>query len=138
MAEIGYAHTLEWSTDGGTTYNMLGGITNISPPNMSRDAQDVTNFNSPGMTREFIFGLIDPGEIKVDVIWIPGDASDTGIDALISVDPINWKLTLNLSGAIVKTVTFVGGVTDKTPTAALGEKLTASITIKISGQVTMA
>jgi predicted secreted protein len=41
-------------------------LTNIAPPGFSADAIDVTTHNNSTRFREFVKGLIDPGEITVE------------------------------------------------------------------------
>lgn len=51
---------------GGTAGTAVANVTNIRGPGWSVDALDVSAHDSANATREFVPGLIDPGEITVD------------------------------------------------------------------------
>lgn len=51
-------------------------VTGITPPSFTTDDVEATHFQSPGRVREYIAGLIDPGEGTFEFNLQPGDATD--------------------------------------------------------------
>jgi len=136
-ASLGYSSSFSIQAENSPD-NMvdIAEVTNITPPSFSLDQIDVTHMASPNGTREFIPGLIDPGEASLDINFVPGNASDLRIQEL-----------LNLTGSAVRsrqmritfpnhvTWTFQGVVTGYEPTVPVDDKMAATITIKVTGQI---
>jgi predicted secreted protein len=86
MARIGQGATLEHSTDG-VTYTALAKLTEIGEFGLGEaDDIDVTNHDSADGYREFIRGLVDPGDISFTGQWeasasqeLPMTGANTGI-----------------------------------------------------------
>ena len=114
----------------------VAGVHNVAVGGMQRTAIDGTDFSSPDGAREFIKGLKDAGEVTFDINWKPTEASHklvTGVlqdlenDETIAL----WALKFPpLTG--VTTWKFKGIVTNFGIGAALDDRMTASITIKIA------
>ena len=72
----------------------LGEVLSISPPTKDLDIIDATHMQSPNSTREYILGLIDPGEASVEMNFVPGDATD---DLLFAIEqnrvPVRCRIT---------------------------------------------
>ena len=58
-------------------------VKTIGLPNEAQERLDATHLQSPGRTREFIAGFIDPGEQTITMNWVPGSATDEFI--------IDWR-----------------------------------------------
>lgn len=86
MARIGQGTTLEHSTDG-VAYTAIATLTEIGEFGLGEaDDIDVTNHDSPDGYREFIRGLVDPGDISFSGQWnaaasqqLPMTGANTGI-----------------------------------------------------------
>jgi len=114
-------------------YNELAEITNITPPNFEVDDVDVTHMQSPNRTREFISGLIDPGEASFEMNWIPGSATDILLINLKTEGTVaNWKMEWS-NGTYWE---FVGYVKGYEPSAETEDKMSATCTIRVSGDIT--
>lgn len=114
----------------------VAGIHNLGFGGLSRNAIDGTDFNSPDAAREYIKGLKDAGEVTFDINWDPNHANHklvTGIlQDLENDDAIAlWAVKFPPLSQIV-TWKFNGIVTNFSVGAALDDRLTASVTIKIS------
>ena len=135
LADIGYNSTLEVSTTpGGSTYTAIGEVTSITPPNESVDVIDVTHMDSPNRTREFIQGLIDPGDASAEVNWVPGGVTeDFVLGWRTSGETRNVRITM----ANDTTYTFPAFVTGWSPQAPVDGKLAATLTMKVAGAVTV-
>lgn len=127
----------------GSTLDMDGvevaEVTNIGGPSLSRNAIDATHHKSPNAWAEFIKGIKDAGEVSMDIQYVPTNAthnasagllSDFADDTTISV----WTLTF----PDTTVWTFPGFLTGFEPGAPIDDKLTASVTIKVSGAPTLA
>jgi hypothetical protein len=116
-------------------FDLIGEVIDITPPTLATDQIEATHFTSAGGVREFIPGLKTPGEGSLTINWIPGDASDLILQALLtSGDTRSMKLTL--PNAI--TWTFDGWVKSFAPSTPIGDRMTAVITIQGTGPTTIA
>ena len=116
-------------------------VTDISGPTLSRDTIDMTHHQSPNRWREFIKNVKDGGEVTFSINYIPTNATHatgTGVLADFANDTTNdtWTLVFPDSGAT--TWTFPGFITKFTPKEPVDDKLSADLTIKVSGQPTLA
>lgn len=116
-------------------------VTHIGGPGLARDTLEATHHKSPAMWREFIKGLKDGGEVSLDLNFLPfntthnaatGILSDFNNDTTIAA----WVLTFPDSGATQWA--FNGIVTGFEPDEPFDDKLVASVTIKVTGQPTLA
>lgn len=134
-ADIGYGGTVE--VEGNTSpaeWFELGEVTNITPPSESVDVIDATHMASPGRYREFIQGLIDGGEASIDVNWVPGAATDDYVFAWRAAgESRNMRITTNNN----TTYTFPSFVTGWTPQIPVDGKMTATLTVKAAGAITV-
>lgn len=133
---------------GPETFDVIGGITNVGGPGFSVDSIDVTAHDSPGAFEEAIASIIRQGEISIDLNYdptdpthsadpTPGGGAGEGLAALMFTrETRNWQLVYPTSPAI--TWALQGFVTGFEPGAPYDDKLSASVTIKITGQPTLA
>lgn len=135
MANIGYGITLAVSdaAPAVTPTNAIGNITGFTPPSATRDIVDVTSSSSPDFAREFIAGLIDYGEASAEMIWDLGTTADVLLRSLlIEREPRTWRATFS-QYTPAKTITFEAFLTGYEPDAPMEDKMTASITLKVTG-----
>jgi predicted secreted protein len=117
-------------------YVTVGEVTNITLPNLTRDAVDATHTESTGGWREFIPGLRDAGEVSIEMNFVSGSASDTLIRAQFASDSLSLcKILFDTSPA--DGVSFSGIVTGYEVQAPLDDKVAATLTVKVSGAVTL-
>lgn len=135
-AIIAFDVTLEVEdAPGSGVFVALAEITNVTPPNAQVDDVEVTHMTSPGRAKEFKPGLTDYGEAEFEMNWIPSSVTDTFIRA--------WRA----DGTTRSTrVTYPEGETDTFPAyprgyqtgAQIGDKLSATLTLKVAGDVVRA
>lgn len=135
MAEIGYGLTLSVSDvfPAATPVNTIGSITSFTPPAPTRDIIDVTSASSPDMAREFIAGLIDYGEAGFELNFEPGDSADTLLRSIaLERKPRTWRASYS-QFTPAKTITFTAFLTAYQPSSPFDDKMTASVTLKVTG-----
>lgn len=135
---IGYGATFQIHDDSSPgSYTTIGYVTNITPPGPTRDAVDVTNSGSANGWRTFVPGLRDGGETSFEIVFVPNSAGVTLIYAELDRDqPSQCKITL--PGATAYSWTFDAIITGIEPTAPIDDKMSATVTLKITGKPTLA
>ena len=116
------------------SYTTIAEVGDIDGPSMSVDTIDMTNQSSPGARKEFLMSLIDSGEISFPINFIPDESTHdatTGIQKIMN-DLAIWSWQMLFPDTT--TVTFTAGVTKFGIKAPVAGKLSADITLKISGQ----
>lgn len=119
--------------------NPIAEITNIDGVEMTRDAIDVTSHGSTDCFKEYIPGLKDTGEIKVEGNFIASDTNgQIGLEDDY-LDGILQSFVLTFPTSITATWAFNAYVTSfKVGGFAVGDKLSFSATLKVSGEPTLA
>lgn len=118
-------------------FTKLAHVITIGGPSLAREAVDATDHDSPDRWREFIGGLRDGGEITVELHYVPGDTGHDALkDDLESDAARNYRLVFPDSPATQWTVPAL--VTGLTPAGPHDAKLTATVTLKVSGKPTFA
>lgn len=116
-------------------------VTNIGGPGLARDTLESTHHKSIAMYRTFIKGLKDGGEVSLDLNFDPTNATHNAAAGILAdfandTDISEWIITWPDIAAT--TWTFDGIVTGFEPSAPFDDKLSATVTIKVSGQPTLA
>lgn len=122
-----------WDSTAGI-WVQIAEITGISGPTMSRTTIDTTALDTPGGYMTFITGLRDPGTITLNMNFV----RDTYIvmkDDFESDTAQNYEIVLPDDDTT--TFEFEGLVTELPLDMPTNDKISAVITIKISGRVTM-
>lgn len=137
-AMLGYGTILQMEKpDSPTVWLDLDEIFNVTPPSSETDQVDVTHMRSPGRRREFIDGLTDGGECSFEMNYIPGSDADDLLNAILDTAAgtsrrRNWRIVYPNS----VTHTFYGNLQTYEPDVPTDDKMTATVTIKVSGAVT--
>jgi predicted secreted protein len=120
---------------GSGVYVALAEVFTVTPPSGTIDQIDATHMQSADRTREFIPGLKDPGSASAEMNYVPNSATDQRLSALeISGETLSMRITYP-NGV---TVTFPASVESYEKAIPLDDKMTAVITLKVSGAVVMA
>lgn len=128
--------------DGGGTevFTTIAEVGDIEGPAFEMSTQEVTNHSSSGAWREVVPGLIDPGEVGFSLAFIPTNATHSQTSGLIrdlkNRTKRNFKLVFTDVGGT--TWTFAAYVTGFKPTAPVEGLLGADVTLKLTGQPTLA
>lgn len=123
---------------GPEVFTTIGQVRNISGPSFSLDTSDVTTHDSAGGWREFVATLLDAGEITLEIVWDPDLATHISLrqDLVARLSSRNFKIIF--PDATSTTWTIPASVTAYQPEAPVDGELSASITLKLTGQPTLA
>jgi predicted secreted protein len=118
----------------------ISDILAVTVPSPKVETIDSTTHGSPGGVREFIAGLIDPGEGSIRINWIPGSASDLLLSAAaLSREVRAFKINVPASGTATRDFTGNCVVTAyEKDDVVIDDKMTAVLSIKASGLITEA
>lgn len=117
---------------GGTTVSEL---TNIGLPGMSADDIDITTHNDPDRVRQFIKGLIDPGEIAIEGNMLYTDYGTLYAQMVTtSLSSITITLPTSPSTTQFEANGYMKGLEGGSPH---DEKIDMSGSLKISGKPTL-
>jgi predicted secreted protein len=133
MAGINGKNTQFKRGDGAGTevFTAIANVTNITPPGLSRETIDVTAHDSPDDYMEFLGGLKDGGEASFELNYDPAEhdvlVADFDDDA-----PRNYQIVFPDPAAT--TWQFAGIMTGFEVEAPYDDKLSATVTFKVSGK----
>lgn len=136
-AMIGYGSVFEIVNENSPNqYTALAEVFNITPPSSVLDQIDVTHMQSPDRRREFISGLIDSGECSFEMNFIPGSTSDDRLWELLSLPTgASRRRSCRISYPNGHTHTFDAELTNYEPAIPTDDKMTATVTFKVSGAI---
>ena len=118
--------------DGAASFIALAEVRSITGPGYTSSPIDVTNQDSTNNFAEYIGGKGDAGSVSLDLNYLPDDTEHVDLVDWIVAGSINaFKISFPTSPAT--TVTFDGLVTAFEPSAPYDDRLSASVTIKITG-----
>lgn len=128
--------------DGGGTevFTTIAEVKDISGPELSLNVADVTNHSSTGGWKEKLGTILDGGTVKFDVNFIP-TAATQGVSSGLLLDlgnrtKRNFKIVFPDGSNTTWTVSAL--VVAFTPASPVDGAMTASITLDITGQPTIA
>ena len=119
----------------GSTWAAIANVNSISGPSMSRDTIDVTSLDSTGGYREFIAGFRDPGTVQLTMNF--SSATYALMKADFDAETLgNYEILFPAEGDNYS-FEFAGLVTELPVEITADDKVTSTVTIKISGAVTV-
>lgn len=134
MSDGIHGHGTTLSIDG----TAIGNIMTIGGPDITRDALDVSTMESSLKHREFIPGMLDSGEVTMEVNY-DGTAGGTGnvLAGLITADTSVIIIVLPAQGTHGTSSWSVDGfMTGLGNAIPFDDKVTQSITMKLTGVAT--
>lgn len=138
VALLGYGSSFQiQSASSPDVFTELQEVISITPPSATLDQIDVSHMTSPNRRREFISGMTDSGECSLEMNWVPGSASDDILFDLLS-------LGVGVSRLRAMRITYPNGVTDSfsgeltgyEPAVQVDDKMTITVTFKVTGDIT--
>lgn len=114
-------------------FTPIANLSSVSGPGISRETLDVTAHDSPGRYMEFVGSAIDGGEVSADLNWDPSLPTTALLLADLEIPtPVNYQIAFpdgkKFSAALL--------ITGFEPSAPYDDKLTASLTFKVTGKPT--
>lgn len=137
MSQKGFGIKLQYTTDSGTTWTDTGAVEDATPPAISKDTYETTHHGTANGIKTFMGGLVDNGEASIDVQY---DVSNTTHQALRTraatahEAPQDYRFVWADSGAQVDEFSAI--CTGFAPANPIDDKVTATISFKLSGAVT--
>jgi hypothetical protein len=136
MTGYGTIFRAETSAGSGTFYTFQR-VTNLTPPSEEIDVIDVTHMSSLDATREFIMGLMNPGEVSIGTHFIPGTNPASNDDAFVRAwRSARQKRTCQIefpNGIVWEFDCFPIGWEPEVP---LDDVMTAQLSCKVTATVT--
>ena len=117
---------------------LLAGATSVTPPALSRDEFEKTGMGGVSFLREFGPSLIDPGELAMELNWLPNAATETLLREMFTerqgrLIQIRFKMvTPN------PTCTFRAFLRERSPSVPMEDKMTCSVTFRLETAMTWA
>jgi predicted secreted protein len=125
---------------GPETFTTISYVRDISGPSLEMEALETTNHSSTSGWRTFIGGLLTGGEVTLEILYDPDDATHNATAGLIN-DMENRTVRnfqLVFTDPTPTTWSFAALVTGFEPSAPYDDLLTASVTLTVSGVPTLA
>lgn len=126
----GFGVTLSISDTSGGSYTAVGEILGVTGPGISMDPVELTHASSDNGFRERVSGLADAGEITFDINFVK--AQMTTLYGYIRTTKW-WKVTLPDSGSTWVCAGQITGIENEAP---IDDRVTASITVQLTGKPT--
>jgi len=117
----------------GAAAGSIGNVVSISGPALSLDTVDVTSHDSTGAWEEHVPTILRSGEVTLELNYDPTEHPGAGglLLQLTTRDIDSWTI-----GGPMGAWSFDGYVTGFEPSAPHDGKLSATATIKVTGDVT--
>ena len=119
------------------TFTTIANVTSIKGPARKRETIDVTAHDSPDAYMEFIGGLKDGGEVQLDINYDPGKATHDLDDDFDDEVARNYRLVILPGTDDEHTWAFGGIMTELSDEFPYDDKMTRSMTVKITGKPTL-
>jgi len=115
------------------TFETVSEVTKCGFSGSKVDLADVSNTQSPNRRREFLATLIDAGSFDFNMNYLPADASQNRINALMTAaQAIDFQVVLPAS---LGTFVFEGIITSNDVSLDFDKAATSSCKVKVTGDV---
>jgi predicted secreted protein len=142
-ARIGYGIQLKRGNGASPeVFTAVAELIDLSPPNIIKDQVEATHTSSPDGFREFIPGLKDGGEFTATMNFIPSNATQGNVsggllyDFLNQDEPRNWRI--EFPGSPLVKWTFLASVVGYEVAPPMDDRMTLTVTFRVSGTLTVA
>lgn len=128
---IGFGSALTVATStGGTTG--IGKIMNISGPDSSATEVETTTFDSTSRYETYVCGTIDPGSVRVDLLYSTTVASHKRLADMFK-NAASRTYTVTYATTVMGTDAFTAFVSGLSRELPLKDKMTCQVSLKVSG-----
>ncbi|MEU0584588.1 phage tail tube protein [Streptomyces sp. NPDC006132] len=123
---------------GAGSFIAIANVSDISGPERSREAIEVTAHDSPDQYREFVKGLKDGGEVTITINYDPGNTTHSALDGdFDEKDLRDYQVVILPGDPDEHTWDFTGMITDLGDAFPHDDKMEREVTVKISGKPTL-
>ena len=125
------------TSGGGTAYAQVQSLTG---PGLSADVIDVTNMASTNAWEEVVVGILRSGEMSMDIVYDPENATHANAGSGLLADFLaraSTTFTIVFPDTGATEWTFSAFVTGFEPSMPHDDALTAAVTFKLSGDITL-
>jgi len=132
---IGQSNSVPPAAASGDTFDNVSEVTSGEPPDEQVDDVEVSHWGSPDRTKEYKAGMIDGGEVTLDVNFNPEEIENhRRLVQLKKSGQVRNMRFVSTDG--METIDFPGYIKGlKRNMGGPGDPLTASVTIKVAGSV---
>lgn len=116
------------------TFAAIANVLSISAPNRTRETIDVTDHSSDDGFQEYIGGLKDGGEVSLELNYDPSEASHDLDGDFNDAAPRSYRIIILPGTEDEHTWDFKGILTELSEEFPYDDKMTRSVTIKVSGK----
>ncbi|MDR7125501.1 phage tail tube protein [Pseudotabrizicola sp. 4114] len=115
---------------------LLAGLKAVTPPALSRGEADITAMGEPDFLKQFIPGLTDPGELPLELNWLPdSDAEELLREMFAERQSRLIMIRFNMVTPRV-TCSFRGFLRERTPTVPMEDGMTCAATFRVTSKMT--
>jgi predicted secreted protein len=140
MAKISAFGTVLSMGDGDTPtegFDDVANVVKIGGPGLSLDTEDVTTHDSTNAWEEHVPTILRSGEMTLDIIYDPNEGTHDATDGLISKADGKTLTNFIMTFPDATEWEFAAYVTGFEPDGSHDGALTASVSLKITGQPTL-
>jgi predicted secreted protein len=123
---------------GTEVFTEIAHVTKMGGPGLGVDTEDVTTHDSTSAWEEVVATILRTGEMTLDIIYDPNDGTHDATDGLVSKLDSKTKANFELIFPDATEWSFSAYVTGFEPDEPHDGALTASVSLKITGQPTLA
>lgn len=126
------------STGSPTTYTAIEEVFEISGLGAQNDLLEVTNFDSPTLTKEFIGGNAEGQEITIRANYLPAGTQQIAMMAAVEAKTNRLFRCRYVGVSPAKTFTFTMTPISYVVEPSVGDKNVIAFVVKVSGSITRA
>lgn len=123
------------------SYTNIAEVKDVSGPSLSQDTEDVTSHGSPGNWEEHIPTILRSGEVTFTINYVPTDSTHDSTDGLLSdleAQTAARKFRVIWPDQPGTQWDFTAIVTNFEPSGPVDGAFEAEVTLKLTGQPTLA
>lgn len=130
-----HATLLKFASSGSTVFTTIAEVGDISGPGLTAEAVEITNHSSTNGWREYVPGLLDGGEVSFSINYMPDDTTHDESAGLFYAMTERLTRFYQLLYPDDSYHIFQAIVTGLSPDNPVSGKLSADVTLKITGEV---
>lgn len=127
------------TSPGPETFVSIPEVIDLQCPTNTTELIDVSNLDSPGAFKEWLPSFIDGGDCRATLNFVPGNATQKQLvadqlDQTLHNFKVEFRNNLN---TLLATMSFAAYITGFAPTANIREQLKATLTLRVTGAVSI-